>query len=513
MHHFGPWVEEDCNTELPYICYDDRYYGIASVDRDATTATLSWETPTPSENINSYRVEVQGGGSLNVSVDSSPYQISNMTPGTKYEVRVFAVKCDRELNSQNISFITKPETPYNLTVENNTESSAALRWERPVGNLEKYCVRVETKPCEDADQEEAEVKGLTPGNNYTVYVLSVTGDVESEKASITVLTRPSVVTDLNVSDITNSSLVLRWVHEGSAQGYHVVVMDIQTKKELCNHSVKHPEKQVEVHKLPPGTNVRLTVRTLYGSLKGAAASIDSFIVPDPARNLVLTAGETTIEASWDAPNGSYNYFIVSVWLHNSTVNATHYNTTDLLLTLPMLYAAAQYEVTVTTHAGDLSSDPTVRRNYTQPVMAQDLKITFQGSNGTLTWTAPQTAPTTRFRVKYDGRFWNHLKDVNLTGGQTELTVGPLRPGTRYLFQVITVSGPMESEPADCTEYTPGSESEVTLSMMCSSQGQDCEESDAKDEVLNKLREEFGVVLDGVSWKLEWKTSPLDKTAQ
>ncbi|XP_059932815.1 receptor-type tyrosine-protein phosphatase eta-like [Gadus macrocephalus] len=266
-----------------------------------------------------------------------------------------------------------------------------------------------------------------------------------------------------------------------------------------------------VHSLPPGTNVRLTVRTLYESLKGDAASIDSFIVPDPARNLVLNASETTITASWDAPNGSYNYFSVSVWLHNSTVNATHYNTTERLLTLPMLYAAAQYEVTVTTHAGDLSSEPTVGSTYTQPVMAQDLKITFQGSNGTLTWTAPQTAPTTRFRVKYDGRFWNHLGDFNLTGGQ--LNVGPLRPGTRYLFQVITVSGTMESEPADYTEYTPGNESEVTLSMMCSSKGQDCEESDVKDEVLNKLREEFGVVLDGVSWKLAWKTSPLDKTAQ
>ena len=102
----------------------------------------------------------------------------------------------------------------------------------------------------------------------------------------------------------------------------------------------------------------------------------------------------------------------------------------------------------------------------------------------------------------------------------------------------------------------GNVSEVTLSMMCSSKGQDCEENDVKEEVLNKvwkamkvqsnhsgalgrgfpisslwnpkcphwtnlccvfylfqLREEFGVVLDGVSWKLDWKTSPLDKTAQ
>ena len=96
---------------MSFISTLDRYYGIASVVRDATTATVSWETPTPSENISSYRVEVQGGGSLNISVDSSPYQISNMTPGTKYEVRVFAVKCDRELNSQNISFITSELIP------------------------------------------------------------------------------------------------------------------------------------------------------------------------------------------------------------------------------------------------------------------------------------------------------------------------------------------------------------------------------------------------------------------
>ncbi|CAL8385021.1 unnamed protein product [Arctogadus glacialis] len=518
MHHFGPWEEQDCNTELPYICFDDRYYGIASVDRDATTATLSWETPT-NGNITSYRVEVQGDVPLNVSVDSSPYQISNMTPGTKYEVRVFAVKCDRELNSQNISFITKPETPYNLTVENNTEFSAALRWEKPVGNLDHYCVGVDTKPCKHAGEEEAVVKGLTPGKKYTVYVLSVTGDVESENASITVLTKPSVVTNLNVSDITNSSLVLRWVHEGYAQGYRVVARDIPTKGVLYNQTVDHPEKQVAVHPLPPGTNVRLTVWTqTYESLEGNPACIDSFIVPGPAINLVLIASETTIRACWDAPNGSYNFFSVSVLLNNSMDNTTHYNTTHYNTTSPSqdlrdLYAAAQYEVTVTTHAGDLRSEPTVGSTYTKPVMAQELNITFQGSNGTLTWKAPHTAPTTRFRVKYDSSFWNHLGDVYLTGGQTVLSVGSLRPGARYLFQVITVSGTMESEPANCTDYTPGNESEVTLSMMCSSKGQDCEKNDVKDEVLTKLREKFGDVLDGVSWKLAWKTSPLDKTAQ
>ena len=46
---------------------------------------------------------------------------------------------------------------------------------------------------------------------------------------------------------------------------------------LYNQTVNPPEKQAAVDKLPPGTNVRLMVQTLYESLKGAEAYIDSFI--------------------------------------------------------------------------------------------------------------------------------------------------------------------------------------------------------------------------------------------
>ncbi|KAJ3585376.1 hypothetical protein NHX12_014097 [Muraenolepis orangiensis] len=222
----GPWVEMDCSEELPYICYEDRFFGNASVNMTATGATLRWTAPPG--NISSYRVEVREGVNLTDSAIGLTYDLFNMTPGTLYTVQVFAEKCDRDLNPQNISFFTKPETPLNLTASYVTESSVLLSWDRPAGNLHFYQVVVRGGWSIRTLDVQARVAGLVPGGSYTLDVFSAVDDgaVCSDPASLPVFTQPSCVSDISVTEVNNHSLLLSWTHSGNATGYRVVAKDI-----------------------------------------------------------------------------------------------------------------------------------------------------------------------------------------------------------------------------------------------------------------------------------------------
>ncbi|CAL8327210.1 unnamed protein product [Lota lota] len=521
--------------------YDDRFYGSVSVDRNTVNATLSWLSAPG--NITSYRVEVQGPVNLNENVTGLTYDLFNVTPGTHYAVRVFPLKCDRELNSQNISFFTKPETPQNPTVFNITESSVALRWDRPAGNLQSYCVKVWGGPCQNTSEEQATVSGLISGGCYTLVVLSAAGDMWSEVANITVGTsesadgrvtqgrrgngpvrprpliesegeppesphhRPSNVTNLVVSEVTNQSLKLSWSHSGNATGYRVTAVDINNATGF-RKTVNVSAKQVQVTQVRPGTHLQLTVWALNNlKLEGHGVTTESFIAPDPVPSLYLTSSANSIQASWPPPNGSYQFFHVSVQLKNSNDTPTHENTNSTSLTLYNLFAVAEYEVTVSTHAGNLESDPVVNSTYTIPVMPEDLTISHaNASTATLKWRTPNAAPTTKYLVRYNASFWNHADKASLHGGpDSSLTVGGLRPGSLYVFEVLSMSGDQQSSPGRLEHFTPGNKSAVTLSMMCSSvQPLICEENATKEDVLKELKTRFGVVLHGVSWNITWK---------
>ncbi|MCI4377508.1 hypothetical protein PGIGA_G00204330 [Pangasianodon gigas] len=101
---FGMWQEKQCNEILPYICYDERFYGDVNISNmNKTGGMLSWSEA--GINISHYRVEINGNFTANVT-NATSYQIKDLAPGKLYRVQVIPVKCSRDLNAQNISFYT-----------------------------------------------------------------------------------------------------------------------------------------------------------------------------------------------------------------------------------------------------------------------------------------------------------------------------------------------------------------------------------------------------------------------
>lgn len=81
----------------------DRFFGRITVTSLSTShVALSWLAG-PGR-ITHYRLEIRG--SHNVTVTGNSSQINGLTPGTSYSVKVFANKCQHELNPAEISFFT-----------------------------------------------------------------------------------------------------------------------------------------------------------------------------------------------------------------------------------------------------------------------------------------------------------------------------------------------------------------------------------------------------------------------
>lgn len=82
----------------------DRFYGDVKISEVSQNGgILSWTEA--GINITHYKIKINGNSTETVTNETS-YQIKGLDPGTLYRVQIIPVKCDRDLNAQNISFYT-----------------------------------------------------------------------------------------------------------------------------------------------------------------------------------------------------------------------------------------------------------------------------------------------------------------------------------------------------------------------------------------------------------------------
>ncbi|XP_071400376.1 receptor-type tyrosine-protein phosphatase H-like [Centroberyx affinis] len=505
---FGPWVERNCWELLPYICYDDRFYGNISVtDLSSNSVALRWSAGPG--NISSYRVEVKGDFNHTVNLSNLTYELVNLMAGSFYSVQVFAIKCERDLNSQTYAFYTMPGNVQNLTVTMVTETSVSMNWSRPVGNVGFYKIEVAGQPDLEncSTTENGTVSGLTPGDLYTFHVITGVTDKSkwAERVSATTYTKPSKVSNLTVSGNQNVSLQLSWeAPKGITTGYRVTALDLNNST-LYNKTVGQV-LSVKVTDLPPGTELSLSVTALAnGSLEGDPATIVGFTAPGPILSLNLTSTTDSISASWFVPpQGKYELFMVELQLKGSNENRTE-NSTSTTVHLSDLKTGAEYTLTVYTAKGHLRSQPVVGSTFTMPSQPTMLIITsFNKSHMTLEWTPPRNVlQTAQYVICVRTNFWGHSWNQTVNSSNN-FTFDDLKAGTKYDFEVRTKAGELRSDPATVSQHTEAEKREISLSMLCSSQSAlHCDTNATRKDVLKQLHEYFNEHLkDFVFWELK-----------
>ncbi|XP_042367796.1 receptor-type tyrosine-protein phosphatase eta-like isoform X2 [Plectropomus leopardus] len=504
MLSFGAWVEKNCLEVLPFICYEDRFFGHVNLtNRTSQSTVLTWQ-PGPGI-ISHYRIEVSVDKQVtNKQTDNLTYEFDSLTPGTRHSVKVFPVKCGRDLNPQEIVFYTTPNKVVNLTAINVTENSICLSWIKPAGNVDFYLIKVQGDKWHRSKVEHQEVNMLTPGTRYTFTVLSGVEDNStwSEEFSISKYTKPGKVSNLRVFNNSKDSLVLNWMApEGRVTGYRVKAMS-QSNSSLFDEEVNKTE--VVVGRLPAGTEITLTVAALAGgsSLEGDKETVVNYTSPGPISDLVLVTTYDSLNATWTLSDGNASSYTVELQLDGQTQD-TKSEIKEPTVRFNNLKNSANYTVVVYAFVADIKGPPVTSSKFTKPSPPTNVTVVdIKKNNLTLKWTAPVNTSAATYSVTINSSFWEYSSSYTLDN-KTSHTFYGLKSGTKYSFEVKTVADGDFSSPETASAYTVAEKREISLSMLCSSaEALLCDNSTTRNDVFDQLKAHFNKLLkNDIFWEL------------
>ncbi|XP_044212581.1 receptor-type tyrosine-protein phosphatase eta-like [Thunnus albacares] len=249
--------------------------------------------------------------------------------------------------------LTEPEAVRNLNVTAFTTSSVSLKWTEPEGSSSFYRVQWtygNTMRNDSVTETYINIRELTAGVQYNFTVTAVAGDNKTvgQAKTISLYTKPEVVRNLNVTEITTSSMTLTWTKpEGSSSFYRVQWTYGNTMR---NDSVT--ETYINIRELTAGVQYNFTVTAVAGDNKtvGQAKTISLYTKPEVVRNLNVTEITTSsMTLTWTKPEGSSSFYRVQ-WTHGNVTQS--YNVSVTSKTFTNLTPGVQYTISITAVAAD-----------------------------------------------------------------------------------------------------------------------------------------------------------------
>ena len=245
---------------------------------------LKWDKPTVQSDIVKYYIIRSCEDSINHQTKANHFKIENLSPNTTYTFQVIA-HCDDDVDiTSEVSGPIRTDKaicspPRDLTVSNETEYSALVRWKAPVKYPElvkTYVVKYQLKSDSSGNWECLELKAtaemqlinnLKPDSSYKikVYVQHSDANVTCECKAIAFMTLPDVCSAPGTptsADVTYNRIMLTWdepkCHKNLLQHYSIMIYMYQDNAaESIENQTEKP--QIVLDNLQPDTEYRFKV--------------------------------------------------------------------------------------------------------------------------------------------------------------------------------------------------------------------------------------------------------------
>ncbi|CAI5664714.1 unnamed protein product [Oreochromis niloticus] len=418
-----------------------------------TTTSVSVNWTKPDGGVDWYIIQWNGTQQVS-NRTSETFTIPGLTPGTPYIISVAAAAVNQSNVGDNssISTFTKPAVVKNLTFTGFTTTSVSVNWTKPDGGVDWYIIQWNgTQQVSNRTSETFTIPGLTPGTPYNISVAAaaVNQSNAGDNSYISTFTIPKPPGSIIFSSRSNSSLQLQWATPDEMIGAPDIIYSItyQAVGGPSQNTTSTQNNTLLLSLLDSGTNYTVTVKTIGpGNLSSTVVQNSSFTLPNPVRNLIVSPESTTsLNVNWLNPLGVKSYYRYLVDTYNDTgglINSTNITDNSTSVVLLNLNPGTNYSVTVRTKAAE-GSESTVEKafNYTIPEAVSNITAVGTTTSLSVSWTLV-TGKVSSYSVVLNSA--GQLVNSTVNNQTTNTVFGGLTPGVIYCVQLITKSGPYES---------------------------------------------------------------------
>ncbi|XP_075042627.1 tenascin-X isoform X2 [Mixophyes fleayi] len=363
---------------------------------------LSWDVQegTFDSFIVRYGIQDKDGSLKTVTADGAERTLllSGLQPDTFYTVTLHGVREGKEHGGLEDTGKTAPldlESPKNLKFSNVEETSAIVSWEPP--NPGSTTFKVSHQLADGGEPESISVvgtstplKGLIPGTQYEVTVVSVRGFEESQPLTDFFTTAGGGPRSLRAHEVTEVSALLRWEPSTGPVDRYLVTYRAENIP-LVTLQVPGDRTELPLSGLHPHTEYFVSVQSSQGSTTSTPTSTSFTTSADTPRN--LAASQITARSAlltWKAPDAVPDGYLVTYQTPEGETKEIRLLPSLSSFTLSQLDPTTQYRVQLHALRNGVSSAPistsftTGRIKFPYPRDCSEQRMNGEVRNGTFT---------------------------------------------------------------------------------------------------------------------------------
>ncbi|XP_051239471.1 phosphatidylinositol phosphatase PTPRQ [Dicentrarchus labrax] len=371
---------------------------------------------------------------------------SSLTPGRLYH---FVVRTEKEsfTDSSPVSInITAAPSPVEVSLVSKTTSSICIRWSMVRGVVSGLILSIKNRTSNQElmifhqEPRSYNFERLAPGSQYTIEVISTSGEKRSKPCTMILHTIPEVPQEGTLSEQVVTSVFVTWrPSRGQVEGYKLVfgLLSVDRKSWI---EVLVQGTSYEIRDLIPGSDYSVSIQSVLGSDTSQAVHIEFSTRPAGLCALHLAnINSTSVSVSWDSAFGEFDFHRVTV-TNTSVTNTLTIPKKERVAVVTGLVHGCSYNVSAERVRGVTAGSPAFLTVTTVPARVRGVRFVNVSARAfSLCWEQAVGCV-------------DHY-EVTLQPNQGKVTVHPARDG--YIQ-------------ADVVNVSPGTEYTVTVTVASSS---------------------------------------------